>query len=169
MKSADIANGQVESADIGAGEVRSGNVANDNLTGGDVAGNSLKGADIDEGTLDIGDAARAYALVSPFDCRRQPRAVAPCGVGKIIEIAVVRDGGITYRARHGSNPLLQSSDPYGADGAEFLHRVRSLFEEALGARLMMKIATPTAARRPFPSSVQRIQPRMSVTHPTPRS
>ena len=68
VKTAEIANGQVLTADIGTGEVRSGNVANDNLTGGDISPNSLKGADIDEGTLDIGDAARAYGTVVSDFC-----------------------------------------------------------------------------------------------------
>jgi hypothetical protein len=66
VKTAEIANGEVKTADIGGGEVRSSNVLNDNLTGNDVATNALKGADIDEATLDIGDAARAYARVSRF-------------------------------------------------------------------------------------------------------
>jgi hypothetical protein len=68
VKTAEIANGQVLGADIGEGEVRSGDVANDNLTGTDVANNSLKGADIDEGSLAIGDSARAYALVHAQTC-----------------------------------------------------------------------------------------------------
>jgi hypothetical protein len=68
VKTAEIANGQVKTADIGGGEVRSSNVLNDNLTGADVATNSLKGADIDESTLDIGDTARAYAVVDPRNC-----------------------------------------------------------------------------------------------------
>ena len=34
--------------------------------------NSLKGADIDEGTLDIGDAARAYVHMNPFTCMGTP-------------------------------------------------------------------------------------------------
>ena len=74
VNSSEIANGQVLSADIATGEVRSGNVANDNLTGADLASNSLKGADIDEATLDIGNAARAYARVSSFDCEAPPGA-----------------------------------------------------------------------------------------------
>jgi hypothetical protein len=77
VKAAEIANGQVLGADIGAGEVRSGNVANDNLTGGDIAGNSLKGADVDESTLDIGDAARAYARVDPNACTGTPGTCTP--------------------------------------------------------------------------------------------
>jgi hypothetical protein len=68
----ELANGQVRNPDIGGGEVRSGNVANDNLTGGDIAANSLKGVDIDEATLDIGDAARAYASVNPGSCTGTP-------------------------------------------------------------------------------------------------
>jgi hypothetical protein len=77
VMTAEIANGQVKNADIGAGEVRSGNVANDNLTGGDISPNSLKGADIDEATLDVGDAARAYARVNPSSCTGTPGTCSP--------------------------------------------------------------------------------------------
>ena len=72
VMTADIGGGQVKNGDIGSGEVHSGNVANDNLTGGDVAPNSLKGADIDETTLDIGDSARAYAVVNTAGCSSPP-------------------------------------------------------------------------------------------------
>jgi hypothetical protein len=77
VMTAEIANGQVKTADIGSGEVRSGNVANDNLSGGDISPNSLKGADIDEATLDIGDAARAYARVVPGNCTGTPGTCTP--------------------------------------------------------------------------------------------
>ena len=77
VKTAEIANGQVKTADIGAGEVRSSDVLNDNLTGADIAANSLKGADIDEATLDIGDAARAYARVNPQSCTGTPGTCTP--------------------------------------------------------------------------------------------
>ena len=77
VKTAEIASGQVLSADIGAGEVRSGNVANDNLTGADIAANTVKGADIDEATLDVGDAARAYARVSRLTCTGTPGTCTP--------------------------------------------------------------------------------------------
>jgi hypothetical protein len=76
--SEDIGNSQVALNDLAANSVNSGKLVNggvqgadvlDNeLTGADVNDNSLKGADIDEGTLDIGDAARAYALVRPATC-----------------------------------------------------------------------------------------------------
>jgi hypothetical protein len=88
VKSADIGDGQVKEADVGQGAVASAEVKNDSvangdiapnsltsgrvadgsLTGTDVANNSIKGADVDESTLDIGDAARAYAVVFPSDC-----------------------------------------------------------------------------------------------------
>jgi hypothetical protein len=72
VKAAEIANGQVGNAELGPGVVRSSNVLDNNLTGSDIAGNSLKGADIDEGTLDIGDAARAYARSGGFLCETDP-------------------------------------------------------------------------------------------------
>jgi hypothetical protein len=72
----DIADSTVASVDLQNGQVRSADVANDTttgaLTGTDVANNSLKGADIDESTLDIGDAARAYAVVNPATCTGTP-------------------------------------------------------------------------------------------------
>jgi hypothetical protein len=88
VKTADIGDGQVKEADVGQGAVASAEVKNDSivagdvapnsltsgriadgsLTGTDVANNSLKGADVDESTLDIGDAARAYAAVFPHEC-----------------------------------------------------------------------------------------------------
>jgi hypothetical protein len=94
VKSAEIANGQVQNADIGADQVRSSNVLNDNLTGADVAANSLKGADVDESTLDVGNAARAYAYVDPFTCAPAPSA---CNVaeGKGVS-SVIREGTGTY-------------------------------------------------------------------------
>jgi hypothetical protein len=70
--------------------VRSSNVLNDNLTGADVAPNSLKGADIDEATLDIGDAARAYAHVNPFLCTGTP-GTCPATASKGIS-SVTREG-----------------------------------------------------------------------------
>jgi hypothetical protein len=73
VNSSKISDGQVTEADIGQGAVAtaelkndavtSQKVLNDTLVGNDVAANTLKGADIDEATLDIGDAARAYAVV----------------------------------------------------------------------------------------------------------
>jgi hypothetical protein len=75
-----IANGQVQTADIGANQVLGSHVLNDNLTGVDIAANSLKGADIDESTLDIGDAARAYARVLPSSCSGTPGG--PCSVDR---------------------------------------------------------------------------------------
>src|SRR5215216_6552594 len=90
----EIANGQVKNADIGAGEVRSGNVANDNLTGGDISPNSLKGADIDEATLDVGNAARAYALVNFSSCTGTP---GTCSATQSKGISgVTRDGTGAY-------------------------------------------------------------------------
>ena len=61
VKAAEIAAAAVTNAELGPGAVKSGNVQDDNLTGADIAPNTLKGADVDEATLDIGDAARAYA------------------------------------------------------------------------------------------------------------
>jgi hypothetical protein len=77
VKSAEIANGQVLTADIGGDQVRGSHVLNDNLTGADIAANTLKGADIDENSLDIGDTARAYALVQPLGCTGTPGTCAP--------------------------------------------------------------------------------------------
>jgi hypothetical protein len=88
INSADIIDGQVKELDVGQGAIASNEVKNDSivagdvapssltsariadgsLTGTDVANNSIKGADVDESTLDIGDAARAYAAVFPSDC-----------------------------------------------------------------------------------------------------
>jgi hypothetical protein len=94
VRSAEIANGQVMNADIGAGQVRGSHVLNDNLTGTDVAANSLKGADIDEATLDIGDAARAYAYVDASTCAPAPGA---CNVKQAKGVSTVtRDGTGTY-------------------------------------------------------------------------
>jgi hypothetical protein len=73
----EIANGQVKTADIAPDQVRSSKVLDDNLTGADVAANSLKGADIDESTLDVGNAARAYARVVPVNCTGTPGICTP--------------------------------------------------------------------------------------------
>ena len=89
VKSAEIANGQVQTADIGSDQVRGSHVLNDNLTGADIAANTLKGADIDEGTLDVGDTARAYAAVSR-GCFGTPQV---CGVSQSKGVSsVVREG-----------------------------------------------------------------------------
>ena len=81
VSSPKIADGQVTEADIGQGAVNTAELKNDAVTaqkvlnetlvGNDVAANTLKGADIDEATLDIGDAARAYASVDPDLCSAQ--------------------------------------------------------------------------------------------------
>jgi hypothetical protein len=90
----EIANGQVKAADLGADQVRSSKVLDDNLTGADVAANSLKGADIDESTLDVGNAARAYARVVAADCTGTP-GFCPPDHAKGISL-VTRDASGTY-------------------------------------------------------------------------
>jgi hypothetical protein len=75
--SSDIVNGEVQALDIATGAVRSAEVLDQALTGADVAQNSLKGADIDEATLNIGDAARAYARVDPDTCTGTPTTCTP--------------------------------------------------------------------------------------------
>ncbi|MGH2986537.1 MAG: hypothetical protein ACRDLO_07620 [Solirubrobacterales bacterium] len=105
VDSSKIADGQVKTADVADGSLTGGDVRNDTLTGNDVAGltgndlapnsiptgritdgsltgadvanNSLKGADIDESTLDVGDAARAYAWVDPDTCTGTPVSCTP--------------------------------------------------------------------------------------------
>ncbi len=82
VNSSKISDGQVTEADIGQGAVNTAElkndvvtgqkVANESLNGNDVVNNALKGADIDEETLDIGNAARAYARVDPGSCTGTP-------------------------------------------------------------------------------------------------
>jgi hypothetical protein len=107
INSADIINGEVKEADVGQGAVASpelkndsvangdvapnsltsGRIADGSLTGTDVANNSLKGADIDETTLDVGDAARAYARVNWITCFGTPVTCSPShskGISSVI-------------------------------------------------------------------------------------
>lgn len=72
VKAADIGDGEVKTAELATGAVRSIDVLDASLTGIDIANNSLKGADVDESTLNIGDAARAYAYVSATTCTGTP-------------------------------------------------------------------------------------------------
>jgi hypothetical protein len=109
--SSDIADGEVKTPDIASaavtaaklrpgtvgadkiadGVVTSDKVKDNNLAGRDVLDNALKGADIDEATLDVGDAARAYAFVDPFDCTGTPTTCTPLqskgisGVTRVVE------------------------------------------------------------------------------------
>jgi hypothetical protein len=87
VKSADIGDGEVKEADVGQGAVASPELKNDSIVAGDVAPNSLgggriadgslTGADVDESTLDLGDAARAYARVAPALCTGTPGTCTP--------------------------------------------------------------------------------------------
>jgi hypothetical protein len=126
----DIVNGEVKEADVGQGAVASAEIKNDSilpgdvapnsltspriadasLTGIDIANNSLKGADVDESTLDIGDTARAYALVPPVsfchdvtgDCdfyeSKGISSVTATGNGRYCIIAPGIDGTVTPAA-----------------------------------------------------------------------
>jgi hypothetical protein len=67
VTSAEVKNDSIANGDVAPNSLASGRVADGSLTGTDVANNSIKGADVDESTLDVGDAGRAYARVSP-DC-----------------------------------------------------------------------------------------------------
>ncbi|HZA57588.1 MAG TPA: hypothetical protein VE401_04685 [Solirubrobacterales bacterium] len=89
VKDAAIAN-----ADVAPNSLASGRILDGSLTGVDVANNSLKGADIDESTLDIGDAARAYARVNSFLCTGTP-GTCPAGQSKGIS-SVTREGNGQY-------------------------------------------------------------------------
>jgi pyruvate dehydrogenase E2 component (dihydrolipoamide acetyltransferase) len=56
-------------------------------------------------------------------------------VGAITEKPVVRDGEITTAHLMGVNLACDHRILYGADGAEFLARIRALLEEPLGLAL----------------------------------
>ena len=64
----------------------------------------------------------------------QPQA-AILAVGAITETPVVRDGEITTARLMGVTLACDHRILYGADGAEFLGRVRGLLEEPLGLAL----------------------------------
>jgi hypothetical protein len=68
LTTTDVKNETLNSSDVAPNSLSSGRIADASLTGVDVKDNALKGADIDEATLDVGDGARAYALVKPFNC-----------------------------------------------------------------------------------------------------
>jgi hypothetical protein len=72
LTGADVQNNALTGSDIAPNSIPSGRITDDSLTGADVKQNSLKGADIDEATLDVGDAARAYARVDPGSCTGTP-------------------------------------------------------------------------------------------------
>jgi hypothetical protein len=73
---AEVKDAAIANADVAPNSLASGKILDGTLTGVDVANNSLKGADIDEATLDVGDAARAYAWVFPSTCTGTPGTCA---------------------------------------------------------------------------------------------
>jgi hypothetical protein len=77
LTSADVKNDTLTFVDLAPNSIGTGRIIDGSLTGVDVANNSLKGADIDEATLDIGDAARAYARVDAFNCTGTPGTCTP--------------------------------------------------------------------------------------------
>jgi hypothetical protein len=77
LTSADVQNNALTANDIAPNSIPTGRILDETLTGADVKNNALKGADIDESTLDIGDAARAYAVVSPTSCTGTPVTCTP--------------------------------------------------------------------------------------------
>jgi pyruvate dehydrogenase E2 component (dihydrolipoamide acetyltransferase) len=64
----------------------------------------------------------------------QPQA-GILAVGAIVEKPVVRDGEITTAQLMNVNLACDHRILYGADGAEFLGRIRALLEEPLGLAL----------------------------------
>jgi hypothetical protein len=66
LTTTDVKNETLNAADVAPNSLPSGRILDGSLTGADVKDNALKGADIDEATLDVGDAARAYARVFAF-------------------------------------------------------------------------------------------------------
>jgi pyruvate dehydrogenase E2 component (dihydrolipoamide acetyltransferase) len=57
------------------------------------------------------------------------------GVGEIVATPVVSDGEVTVARRMGVTLVCDHRILYGADGAEFLARIRALLEEPLGLAL----------------------------------
>ena len=73
--------------------------------------------------------------VSNFHAVINSPQAAILAVGAIEEKAVVRDGGLTAARTMGVTLACDHRILYGADGAEFLARVRALLEEPLGLAL----------------------------------
>jgi hypothetical protein len=77
LTSADVQNNALTPNDLAPNSIPTGRILDNTLTGADVKQNALKGADIDEATLDVGDAARAYAFVDPLACTGTPTTCTP--------------------------------------------------------------------------------------------
>jgi pyruvate dehydrogenase E2 component (dihydrolipoamide acetyltransferase) len=73
--------------------------------------------------------------ISNFSAVINPPQAAILAVGQITETPVVRDGAITTAQLMGVTLACDHRILYGADGAEFLGRVRALLEEPLGLAL----------------------------------
>jgi pyruvate dehydrogenase E2 component (dihydrolipoamide acetyltransferase) len=73
--------------------------------------------------------------ISSFQAVINPPHAGILAVGAITETPVVRDGEITTAHLMGVNLACDHRILYGADGAEFLGRVRALLEEPLGLAL----------------------------------
>lgn len=95
LTTTDVKNETLNAADVAPNSLPSGRILDGSLTGADVKDNALKGADIDEATLDVGDAARAYALVKPFNCGPGLFAACPPDLSKGIS-SVIREVDGTY-------------------------------------------------------------------------
>ena len=75
-----------------------------------------------------------YGITNFHAVINSPQA-AILGVGAITETPVVRDGELTTRRLMGVSLACDHRILYGADGAEFLGRVRALLEQPLGLAL----------------------------------
>jgi pyruvate dehydrogenase E2 component (dihydrolipoamide acetyltransferase) len=73
--------------------------------------------------------------ISNFAAVINPPQAGILAVGEITEKPVVRSGEITTAHLMGVNLACDHRILYGADGAEFLGRIRALLEEPLGLAL----------------------------------
>jgi pyruvate dehydrogenase E2 component (dihydrolipoyllysine-residue acetyltransferase) len=101
-----------------AGKVRDGTVTPPELSGGTFTVSNLG----------------MYAITNFHPVINSPQA-AILGVGTITETPVVRDGELTTARLMGVTLACDHRILYGADGAEFLGRVRALLEQPLGLAL----------------------------------
>jgi pyruvate/2-oxoglutarate dehydrogenase complex dihydrolipoamide acyltransferase (E2) component len=91
------------------------------------------------GTRKIGPAIAAGCTMVVKPAQQTPLSMLALAdilaVGQITETPVVRDGAITTAQLMGVTLACDHRILYGADGAEFLGRVRALLEEPLGLAL----------------------------------
>jgi len=103
---------------VAGGKVREGKVTPPELSGGTFTVSNL-----------------GMYGVSSFQAVINPPQAAILAVGAIVERPALRDGELATASTMGLGLACDHRILYGADGAEFLARVRALLEEPLGLAL----------------------------------